>query len=1312
MQIKEKYNIGLDIGVGSVGWCVTDEEGNILKKGNRNMWGSRIFNEANTAKETREFRSSRRRLNRRKQRINILQSLVNEDMEKEYPNFFQLLRESSLNFDDKIESKNILGKKYNLFSENMNTDVDFFHKFPTIYHLREYLIKTKEKVDFRLVYLAIHHIIKYRGNFLYEGEFTSNSSQIDEKLNNILNYLNETYNIKLKKDTEEVFSILSKNNISKAEKKDMLINCWDFDKTEKQILVNIINSFLGYTFDINKIFETEIEKNKITFSKEVENEEEIKNELQENSSIYESMNDIYSWFILQDILKGKTYISEAMKEKYEKYEKDLKLLKKVYKTYFAEEYNSMFRKYDKVNYVSYNGKSSEKTYKKCAPEEFFSMLKKKIDTLPEECIEKEKIRKDLEDNNFLRKINVTENSAIPHQLHQKELEKILENQSKYYKVLEDNKENIIKLFSFRIPYYVGPLSKEKGKWSWVIRKNSGTIRPWNFNKIVDEDATAEEFIRRMTNKCTYILSENVIPKQSLLYSKFCVLNELNNIRVNNKHLSKDTKEKIIKNLFQKKKKVTKKMLINFYKIEGIEVKNIEGLQDGENFMSNMASYIDMEKILGNVTEENYEQCEKLIYWITIFEEKKILKRKIRNEYKELTDEQINKLIKLRYTGWSRLSRKLLVGLKSNDGETIMEKLENTPLNFMKIINSKEYGFDKQLEKLMPHKKEKITYEDVAEIPTSPANKRAIWQTICITKEIAKIMKCEPKNIYIEFARSEDNNKQMKNTKQKQLIKKYEEIEKQIKEVKNYDHNVYLELKKHQNDKTLTEKMYLYYIQIGKCLYSGKPLSIDELSTYEVDHILPQSYIKDDSIDNKALVLKQENQRKKDSLLLSDEIINNRIDWWKSLLDSGLITQSKYYRLIRRKMFETDSDREKFIERQLVETRQITKYVTNLLKNEYVNTDIYTIRAELTSNFRHKYNIYKNRNINHYHHAQDAYIVSIIGNTLRKNWKGTEQFKYSEYVKNYFKDERNKYEKNGMILGLINKNIDIAKIKKVMNYKDCYISRMLEEGTGAFYNQTLYSPKDKPVISLKSNRNAEKYGGYSGEQKAYCVIYEYINNKNKKEYQLIGIPIQVSYEIKEGKGTIENYIKNKYLKDIKYSNLRIVRNKILINQEYLDENNENMRLCSDVEIRANKELIVNEKVSELVYFMNQDESRLKDKEKEKLENGYSYMFNYLLEKLKNEYKIFSAVYKKLSDKYSEFERLDKSEKKSTINGLIDLMETGQGNLKAIGLTDREGRKSGQKFKTDRLLKMTFIDKSVTGMYERRYKINGVENSCSK
>ena len=75
-------------------------------------------------------------------------------------------------------------------------------------------------------------------------------------------------------------------------------------------------------------------------------------------------------------------------------------------------------------------------------------------------------------------------------------------------------------------------------------------------------------------------------------------------------------------------------------------------------------------------------------------------------------------------------------------------------------------------------------------------------------------------------------------------------------------------------------------------------------------------------------------------------------------------------------------------------------------------------------------------------------------------------------------------------------------------------------------------------------------------------------------------------------------------------------------------------------------------------------------------------------------------------------LKEEEKKATINGLISLMETGQGSLTKIGLTDREGRKSGQNFKTDKLLKMTFIDKSVTGMYERRFNISGLENNSSK
>ena len=120
-----KYNIGLDIGVGSIGWCVTDEENNLIKTNNKNLWGSRIFEEANTAKDTRVLRSSRRRLDRRKERINILQDLLQDDMDNIDENFFQILKETSLDYEDKNIQKSVDGIKHNLFSTKDYNDMNF-----------------------------------------------------------------------------------------------------------------------------------------------------------------------------------------------------------------------------------------------------------------------------------------------------------------------------------------------------------------------------------------------------------------------------------------------------------------------------------------------------------------------------------------------------------------------------------------------------------------------------------------------------------------------------------------------------------------------------------------------------------------------------------------------------------------------------------------------------------------------------------------------------------------------------------------------------------------------------------------------------------------------------------------------------------------------------------------------------------------------------------------------------------------------------------------------------------------------------------
>ena len=69
-----------------------------------------------------------------------------------------------------------------------------------------------------------------------------------------------------------------------------------------------------------------------------------------------------------------------------------------------------------------------------------------------ECKEKLDIINDIENENFLIKINTTANAAIPYQLHYQELETILNNQAQFYQTLKKNKENILELMKFRIPY--------------------------------------------------------------------------------------------------------------------------------------------------------------------------------------------------------------------------------------------------------------------------------------------------------------------------------------------------------------------------------------------------------------------------------------------------------------------------------------------------------------------------------------------------------------------------------------------------------------------------------------------------------------------------------------------------------------------------------------------------------------------------------------------------------------------------------------------------------------------------------------------
>ena len=167
----------------------------------------------------------------------------------------------------------------------------------------------------------------------------------------------------------------------------------------------------------------------------------------------------------------------------------------------------------------------------------------------------------MENGDFLNKQRTKVNATFPNQLYVNEAKRILEVNATKYPFLNEkdesgltNAEKIIKIIEYRVPYFVGPIGgkdEEERKFAWSVKENNIPLRPWTLNKIVDFDRAEESFISRMTGKCSQLPTEDVLPKQSILYSKFMVLDELNKLRLNGENNSVELKQKIFEGLFER-----------------------------------------------------------------------------------------------------------------------------------------------------------------------------------------------------------------------------------------------------------------------------------------------------------------------------------------------------------------------------------------------------------------------------------------------------------------------------------------------------------------------------------------------------------------------------------------------------------------------------------------------------------------------------------------------------------------------------------------------------------------------------------------
>lgn len=1370
--MRKDYYVGLDIGTNSVGWAVTDENYNLCNFRGKDMWGIRLFEDAQTAAERRVKRAGRRRLARRKERVRLLQELFAVEMAKVDPEFFIRLNESSRHLEDKtIKVKNpiFIGGDY--------TEAQYYNDYPTIFHLRKELIHSESAHDIRLVYLALHNIIKHRGHFLIDGNLSA-AKDFGNTFRAMITAINSVEGVEIycrDEDIAQISEILARRDLAKSKKatqiKGLLELSFDDedidDKNKKTACDNLAKLIVGNKGDIAKVFLQDfdgLEKTSIELSSAAYEETqrgEIESGFPEIVIALDAIKAVYDWSVLVDILRGQLYISDAKVALYEKHQSDLKRLKAFVRAYCDDKtYNALFvSQTEKVSYSSYVGSTLrggiKYTLKGCKEEDFFKLLKKTIETssCKKDDAEYVYLSEEITNQTLLPKLRTKSNSVVPKQVNEEELCAILENASQYMGFLNDVdesgisvKEKIHQLFNYKIPYYVGPLTdkNQNGKGNfWMVRKEgkTGPILPWNFKDMVDEEASNEAFIRRMTNKCSYLLNEDVIAKNSILYSRYMVLNELNNLKIRSHKISVGLKKELYTELFEKHTRVTRKMLLKYLQNNGDQELKEEDLSgfDGD-FKASLNSYLDFEKkVFGEkIKEYKYvEIAEECINLITIYgNDKKMLRKVIEARFKDqLTDEEIAKICKLNYSGWGNFSKKFLVGIEGANqftGEvfSIIKGLWETNNNLMQLL-SEDFTFTKQITEInnaVVGEVGKITYENVVEdLYISPANKRAVWQTIQIVEEIKKVKGYAPKRIFIEMARGPEEKQKKKRTvsRKQKLIDLYNACEKDVRD------EWVSRINQHEERDFNSIKLYLYYTQMGRCAYSGEAIGLEELmsknSRWDRDHIFPQSRIKDDSLDNMVLAKKTYNIEKDNGLVKSAWQQNMR-PMWEQWYKCGLISKKKLDRLTKTGDF-TEEELAGFISRQLVETRQTTKAVKDVFERIYKESTVVCVKAGLVSDFRKApLGCLKSRLINDYHHAKDAYLNIVVGNVYDAKFtsnpvqwmRENRDTNYSLNKVFYYDVTRGNqlvWKAPGFVDGKATKNEKgeiatghIDTVRKVMRQNNILYTEYTYFGKGQLFDETVFSPDENPRIPLKKDLDVNKYGGYKSAKSSYFVLIEFDGKKGERQRRLTGIPIYVSNQLSYNENAVLEYLE----KEGGYENVTILRDKIKKNSLIVSEGFP-MRIRGENEVnillKGNIQLLLDQRDEET---LRKIEKLLGKTEQETVIEKYDHITDEDLRTL------FVSLTKKATDgpyrkrpanqgenasnSITAFNNLSIYDKCKLLNCYITMFSTCATtslDLSLIGLQKNGGNiaKNKNTIANDDIV---FVDQSITGLFENRKK----------
>ncbi len=487
-------------------------------------------------------------------------------------------------------------------------------------------------------------------------------------------------------------------------------------------------------------------------------------------------------------------------------------------------------------------------------------------------------------------------------------------------------------------------------------------------------------IDKMRGKCSIFEDEYRAPKMSFTSDLFNFLNDLNNLTVDGNEITENEKKEIVDKYILPKGKISVKELCKFF---GVEEEKIEGFRrNGDK--SIITEFKGYQKVLNSLKETS---CSKIFTMENIFIVDEIIE--VLTKYKDINRriEELNRINKLDY---QELATPEIINKLANISgvaeyhslsykamKVMMPYLWETSDNQMQILS-----------KLNLMNQSKTNFEGRKHIPSlgdeiySPVAKRVHNETVKVINAIIK-QYGELDSIVIEMARDRNSAEEKKHIEQ--MNENGRKLNEEAARIIGANSEKII-----RSTPKLVAKIRLYEEQDGKCAYSGKQIDLKRLiedpTAYEIDHIIPISISLDDSLNNKVLVLSEENRAKSNRTPFQYFTSGQAKGWSFNAFQQYVLELYSNKRISRRKLQNllTKEDitkievRKKFIERNLVDTRYASRLILNLLKDYFkVNgksTKVFTVRGQITSLFRKSRKLKKSREM-FYHHIVDALIVA-------------------------------------------------------------------------------------------------------------------------------------------------------------------------------------------------------------------------------------------------------------------------------------------------------------------------------------------------